>query len=82
MIAAALDAVAEASSTWLKADLAREIAARLPAEAASSAVGVVHLIDGLAERAAGRCVELHPPEASEAKCRRDGRPITEHVVLA
>ncbi|MGH9180551.1 MAG: AAA family ATPase [Acidimicrobiales bacterium] len=80
LITAALATVAASSSTWLKADLAREIAARLPAEAASSAVGVVHVIDELAERAAGRCVELHPPAASGAKHRRDGRPITEHVV--
>lgn len=79
-ITAALGAVAEASSTWLKADLAREIAARLPAEVASSAVGAVQVVDELAERAVSRCVELHPSAASGAKCRRDGRPITEHVV--
>ena len=80
VITAAMNAVAASSSTWLKADLAREIASRLSAEAASSAIGVVRVIDELAERAAGRCVELHPPAASGAKLRRDGRPITEHVV--
>jgi len=80
VITAALNAVADASSTWLKADLAREIAARLPAEAASSAVDVVQVVDELAERAAGRCVELHPVAASGAKSRRDGRPFSEHVV--
>jgi conjugative relaxase-like TrwC/TraI family protein len=41
LITAALTALPESSSTWLKADLAREIAARLPAEATSSAVGAV-----------------------------------------
>lgn len=80
LITAALNAVAASSSTWLKADLAREIAACLPAEAASSALGVVHVVDELADRAAKRCVELHPTAAPGVKRRRDGRPISEHVV--
>ena len=80
VIAQALVALASSSSTWLRADLAREIAARLPAEVAGSATGVMRVIDELSERAAARCVELHPPAAPGVACRRDGRPISEHVV--
>ncbi len=80
VIAQALDMVGSSSSTWLRADLAREIAARLPAEAARSAADLVRIVDELAERACQRCVELHPPARKGAASRRDGRPITEHVV--
>jgi conjugative relaxase-like TrwC/TraI family protein len=80
VIAEALVAVASSSSTWLRADLAREIAAHLPVDVASSAAEVVEVVDRLSAEAAGRCVELHPPAKSGVACRRDGRAVTEHVV--
>ncbi len=80
VIAEALVAVASSSSTWLRADLAREVAARLPAEVTSSAADLVEVVDPLAAEAAGRCVELHPPAKPGVACRRDGRAVTEHVV--
>jgi RecA/RadA recombinase len=80
VIAEALVAVASSSSTWLGADLAREIAARLPAHVASSVAEVVEVVDRLSAEAAGRCVELHPPAKPGVACRRDGRAVTEHVV--
>ncbi len=76
----ALAQVAASSSTWLAADLAREIATLVPPEAASSAAELVALVDGLAAEAAGRCVELLRPAPAGTACRRDGRPISEHVV--
>ena len=80
MIGQALEAVAASSSSWLRADLAREISARLPADVAGSATEVVRLVDELAERACTQYVELHPPPRRGAACRGDGRPVTEHVV--
>ena len=80
IIEKALERVAASSSTWLAADLAREVATMVPAEAASSADGLVELVDELAADAAGRCVELHRPASPDVPTRRDGRPVTEHVV--
>lgn len=80
VVTRAVETVSATTSTWLRADLAREIAAILPAEASSSAAEAVGLIDRLADAAANRCVELHRPPAVHAKRRRDGRPVTEHVV--
>ncbi len=80
VITEALEAVAASSSTWLRADLAREVAALLPAEASGSAPEAVRLVDLLAEAAAARCVELHPPAPNGAPCRKDGRPLSEHVI--
>ncbi len=79
VITEALEAVAASSSTWLWADLAREVAALLPAEATGSATEAMDLVDLLAEAAAARCVELHPPAPNGAPCRKDGRPLSEHV---
>jgi conjugative relaxase-like TrwC/TraI family protein len=75
----ALERVAASSSTWLQADLAREIAVLVPADAAPSAGELVALVDELAERAASRCVELHPPAAARVRRREDRRPVSEHV---
>ncbi len=80
VITQALAAVAASSSTWLRADLAREVAALLPAEASGSATEAVRLVDLLAEAAAARCVELHPAAPAGAPCRKDGRPLREHVI--
>ncbi len=80
VIAEALARVAAESSTWLRADLAREIATLLPPDAAASASELVALVDELAEEAAGRCLELHPPPAAGVALRADGRPVREHVV--
>jgi len=45
VITGALEAVAATSATWLRADLAREIAVRLPATAAPSGPATVELVD-------------------------------------
>ncbi len=79
VITQALEAVAASSSTWLRADLAREIAALLPAETTGSAAEAVKLVDLLADAAAARCVELHPAAPAGTPCREDGRPLSEHV---
>ncbi len=76
----ALARVAASSSTWLAADLAREIATLVPPESASSTGDLVALVDELAAGAAGRCVGLHRAAPAGTACRRDGRPLREHVV--
>lgn len=50
IIRQALAQVAASSSTWLAADLAREIATLVPPEAAGSAAELVALVDELARR--------------------------------
>ena len=75
----ALARVSGQGSAWLRADLAREIATLVPASVAGPADELVALVDELAEEAAGRCVELHPPPPSGTACRADGRPVTEAV---
>ena len=80
IIAGALQQVGASASSWLAADLAREIATLVPPEAAASAAEVVALVEELATEAAGRCVELHRPPPPGAPSRRDGRPLAEHVV--
>ncbi|HZU72453.1 MAG TPA: MobF family relaxase [Acidimicrobiales bacterium] len=60
LVSEALARVAQRSSTWLRADLAREIAILLPADGAGNGTAVVTLVDHLAEQAASRCVELYP----------------------
>ncbi|HEX2064067.1 MAG TPA: MobF family relaxase, partial [Acidimicrobiales bacterium] len=80
IIAEALARVTAESSTWLRADLAREVATLLPPEAATTGTELVALVDELVEEAADRCVELHPPPAAGVACRADGRPVSEHVV--
>jgi hypothetical protein len=57
----ALAQTTASSSTWVTADLAREIATLVPAAAAASAGELVALVDELATDAASRCVELHRP---------------------
>jgi conjugative relaxase-like TrwC/TraI family protein len=76
----ALARVSERSATWLRADVAREIATLLPPNAAWDGAGLVGLVDALAAEAATRCRELHPEPRPGTRCRRDGRPISEHVV--
>lgn len=78
-MAQALEVVSAASATWLAADLAREVAALVPAEAASSAAELVQLVDELSSQVIGRCIEIHPPASEGVARRRDGRPVTEHV---
>lgn len=76
----ALARVSEQGSTWLTADVARELSTLVPPHAASSAEALVDLIDDLAVEATRRCVELHPAAPAGTGCRADGRPITEAVV--
>jgi hypothetical protein len=78
VVAEALGRVAERSVSWLRSDLAREIAALLPPAAAANGPALVALVDERAEVAATRCLELHP--TVDGPCRRDGRPLGEHVV--
>jgi ATP-dependent exoDNAse (exonuclease V) alpha subunit len=63
----------------LKADVAREIATLLPADATGSGQHMVELVDELAAEAAGRCLGLHPPARGAVAGRFDGRPVSEHV---
>ncbi len=76
----ALRRVASEGSTWLQADLMREVATLVPAGTAPSAEALIALVDDLATEAAGRCTELHPPAPAGTPCRADGRPITEAVI--
>jgi ATP-dependent exoDNAse (exonuclease V) alpha subunit len=71
--------VGQQGATWLQADVAREIATLLPADATSSAEQLVELVDELAAEAAGRCLGLHPPARGAVARRFDGRPVSEHV---
>lgn len=80
VIGEALDGLASQSSTWLRADLAREIATLVPAEATRSAADLVDLVDELVEAAATRCKELHPVPQFGVARRADGRPVNQHVV--
>ena len=57
----ALRRVAKQDSSWLQADLMREVSTLVPADAAPSAEALVALVDSLATEAAGRCTELHRP---------------------
>jgi len=75
----ALRRVGEQGSTWLHADVGREIATLVPPEAATSATEMVEIVDRLAGAAMARCIELHPPELASVPLRRDGRPVTEHA---
>jgi hypothetical protein len=79
IVAAAIERVAAGSSTWLQADLAREIAALLPAQATRSSKALVAHVDKLATKARERLVELHPPAPARSRRRADGRPLSEHV---
>jgi len=73
----ALRRVAEESSTWLVADVARHIATLLPPDAAPTASALVERIDRIAALAAERCIELSPEQTGPT--RQDGRPVLEHV---
>jgi hypothetical protein len=71
--------VADAGSTWLRADLAREVAALVPTDRFQRGDELIELVDELAEGAAGRSVGLHPEVSRLVPVRSDGRPISEHV---
>ncbi len=73
----ALRRVSESSSTWIEADLAREVVGQLLPDAVAPA-DLLAFADELAAEAAGLCTALHPPVAG-SRTRRDGRPTTEHV---
>lgn len=75
----AMNRVASQGSSWLGPDLACEIATLIPSDAVASGPGLVEMVEHLAERAIGNCVELHPPASPSVPVRRDGRPVTEHV---
>jgi conjugative relaxase-like TrwC/TraI family protein len=80
VVTEALQRVTAESSTWLPADLAREIATLVPPDAADTGADLVTLVDELAATAAARCIELHPPSLPGVALRADGRPVSEHVV--
>jgi conjugative relaxase-like TrwC/TraI family protein len=80
VIAVAIDRVGQQGATWLQADLAREIATLVPADAAGSASHLVQLVDELAAEAGGRCLDLHPPALGPVTLRADGRPVSEYVI--
>lgn len=79
VIATALERVVAEQSAWLRTDVSRHITARLPPGAAASADDLTDLVDQLTDRAAARCVELHPPAPAATPMRREGRPVSEHV---
>jgi conjugative relaxase-like TrwC/TraI family protein len=79
VIVQAIARVGEQGATWLQADLAREIATLLPADASGSGHQLVGLVDELAAEAARRCLELHPPAHAVVARGLCGRPISEHV---
>ena len=78
LIAEALHHVAEESSTWLRADIARHLAILIPAGSGATATEVVAKIDRLATFAEAQCLGLAPHRPAEP-ARRDGRPIAEHI---
>lgn len=80
VIQEAISCVTADSATWLRADLGREIATLVPADATDTAGDLVSLVDDLTDDAASRCIELHPGASPGVGRRRDGRPVTEHVV--
>ncbi|MBL8777543.1 MAG: relaxase domain-containing protein [Acidimicrobiales bacterium] len=73
----ALLRIAEESSSWLRADLARHLATVV--DAGPTAEEVVVDIDRLASLAEARCVALGPEPDTAAPRRTDGRPVTEHI---
>ncbi|MEJ7583314.1 MAG: MobF family relaxase [Acidimicrobiales bacterium] len=79
LLAEALRRVAEESSTWLRADIARHLATLLPTGQGATAADVVARIDDLAAQAEAQCVGLAPERPQAMPCRRDGRPVAEHV---
>jgi conjugative relaxase-like TrwC/TraI family protein len=79
VIAEAIHRVSQQGATWLRADMAREIATLLPADTTDCARALVELVDELAAEAAGRCLGLHPPARGIVARRVDGRPVSEHV---
>ena len=79
LISEALHHVAEESSTWLRADIARHLAILLPTGDGATATEVVARIDRLATEAEQHCLGLSPERATAMACRRDGSPVAEHV---
>jgi conjugative relaxase-like TrwC/TraI family protein len=63
VVVEAVARVSGQSSSWLAADLAREIATLVPLDAAGDATELVTLVDRLAEQGVRRCVELYPGAA-------------------
>jgi conjugative relaxase-like TrwC/TraI family protein len=80
VVTEALCRVAAESSTWLPAELGREIATLVPPDAADTGADLVRLIDDLAGTAAARCIELHPSSLPDVALRAEGWPVSEHVV--
>jgi conjugative relaxase-like TrwC/TraI family protein len=79
LVATALERVTAEQSHWLRTDISRHLAALVPPGAAATAEGLTRMVDELTDRAAARCVELHPPSTAGTLSRRDGRPVSEHV---
>jgi conjugative relaxase-like TrwC/TraI family protein len=79
LIAVALGRVSEESAAWLRADIARHLATLLAPELTGSAAELVAEVDRLAAFAEQQCVPLGPERDTAARCRADGRPVTEAV---
>ncbi|MBK5224798.1 MAG: relaxase domain-containing protein [Acidimicrobiia bacterium] len=79
LIAEALRRVSEEQSTWLRADIARHLTTLISPSQTRGASELVARIDRLAADADARCVGLAPGRADSVTCRRDGRPVLEHV---
>ncbi|MBK5221725.1 MAG: relaxase domain-containing protein [Acidimicrobiia bacterium] len=79
LIAEALRRVSEEQSTWLTADIARHLTTLIPPTQTRGAAELVARVDRLAADADARCIGLAPDRAAGVTCRRDGRPVLEHV---
>ena len=76
----AIAALSEKQSSWRPAEITREIAAALPTDIRLGDVDMVDLLNGLTDLAMKlHCVDISHPVPDGARCRRDGRPLSESV---
>jgi conjugative relaxase-like TrwC/TraI family protein len=81
MIDAAITAMGDKQSSWRPTELHRELGATVPTDTATTAAGIVDLLDDLSDQIeATRCVDLSKPLPECVRLRKDGRPITESVL--
>lgn len=81
IIQSALLAMSEKQSAWRPAELVRELAAAVPTALALDALALAGWLDELADYTlAHHCVDLSQPVPDGARCRRDGRPVTEAAI--
>jgi conjugative relaxase-like TrwC/TraI family protein len=80
VVARALEALADAQSTWRPAELVRELAAAVPTDVAAPAETLDPWLDQVADEViAERLVDLSRPIPDGVRLRGDGRPVNESV---